>query len=47
MKGIYTILLLLLSNVFMTLAWYTSGDWGEQVLAPDRRDRLLVGYCFL
>lgn len=22
MKGIYTILLLLLSNVFMTLAWY-------------------------
>lgn len=51
MKGIYTILLLLLSNVFMTLAWY--GHLRLQETGVSKYWPLIGviafswGYCFL
>ena len=51
MNGLYTILLLVLSNIFMTLAWYghlkLQQNGREQQLASYRCHRLQLGHCLL
>lgn len=49
MKGLYTILLLICSNIFMTFAWYGHLKLQETKIsthwAPDRGDSVFMGHC--